>query len=346
MRIGIVNDMPMARETLRRVVRSVPDHQIAWLAADGEEAVAEARRDRPDLILMDLVMPGLDGAEATRRIMAESPCPILVVTATVSGNFGKVYDAMGHGALDAVDTPTLGLRGELSGGDRLLAKIATVGKLTGKGVLRVPESPAPRRSQPRVEEAIVAIGASTGGPNALAEVLSAFPQGWPTAVVMVQHVDAAFAPGLARWLGERSGHRVEVIEEGDRPEPGRFLLAATNDHLMLGEGLRLRYDDEPRAHCFRPSVDVFFASLAALWPTPGAAALLTGMGRDGAAGLLALRRAGWLTVAQDEATSIVWGMPRAAVELDAADRVLPISAVGAAVVNHLLNRLRNDEGPR
>jgi two-component system response regulator WspF len=348
MRIGIVNDMALAREALRRVVLSAPGQQVAWLAADGDEAVAQARRDTPDLILMDLIMPVTDGAEATRRIMAESPCPIIVVTSSVSGNFGKVYEAMGHGALDAVDTPTLGPRGDVQGAEALLTKIMTVAKLTGKAAARpVPApSPAPSPAAATPDQSLVVIGASTGGPNAVAEVLSSFPKGWYASVVLIQHVDAAFAPGLARWLTERSGNRVEIAAAGARPAPGQILLAATNDHLVMESGGRFRYISEPRDFCFRPSVDVFFTSVAAHWPATGVAALLTGMLRDGADGLLTLRRAGWFTIAQDKESSVVWGMPRAAIEVGAAVAVLPVSRIGPAVVDRVTNRARTDEVPR
>ena len=132
MRIGIVNDTGLAREALRRVVLSSPANEVAWMANDGAEAIALARADAPDLILMDLFMPGTDGVEATRRIMGESPCAILVVTATVTGHLSKVYQAMGYGALDAIDTPTLGPRGEITGAALLLHKIEMIGKLLGK----------------------------------------------------------------------------------------------------------------------------------------------------------------------------------------------------------------------
>lgn len=345
MRIGIVNDLLLARETLRRAVVSTAEHQVAWLVGDGAEAVAAARRDPADLILMDLIMPVMDGVQATRRIMADAPCPILVVTATVSGNVCKVYEAMGFGALDAVDTPTLGPRGDLNGVEALLAKIATIGKLTGKSsgdyaVIRPPPPlPASVPARPAPGTPLVAIGASTGGPNALAEVLGAFPKQWGAAVVLIQHVDVAFASGLARWLKEKTGRSVEIVREGARPEPGTIVLAATNDHLLLDSSGRFAYTAEPMKQNFRPSVDVFFKSAAAHWPAGGAAVVLTGMGRDGAAGLLLLRRAGWLTIAQDQATSVVWGMPRAAVEVGGAALVLPISRIGAAVHEDLRSRL-------
>jgi two-component system response regulator WspF len=345
MRIGIVNDMPLAREALRRVVLSVPGHDVAWLAADGAEAIASARREVPDLILMDLIMPGVGGVEATRRIMAENPCPILVVTSSVTGHVGPVYEAMGHGALDAVDTPTLGPRGDVRGASALLEKIATVAKLLGKTLPRAEDSgvsPPPRPARPSGLPPLVAIGASTGGPNALAQVLGGLAGACHAPVVLVQHVDAAFSPGLARWLAERSGRPVEQAQPGQRPARGSVLLAATNDHLVIDQDQRLRYVEEPRDFPYRPSVDVFFRSARSHWPEPGVAVLLTGMGRDGAVGLLALRRAGWETIAQDERSSVIWGMPRAAVEMGAADKVLPVGDIAAAVVGALSERSRNE----
>ncbi len=344
MRIGIVNDLMMAREALRRAVASVPDHQVAWLARDGAEAVELARTDRPDLILMDLVMPVLDGVEATRRIMAQSPCAIVVVTSSVRAHLGRVYEAMGLGALDAVDTPELGPSGDVAGAGHMLDKIATIAKLVGRSprVVQPFADAAPPPPPPLPEGSpswpLVVIGCSTGGPAALAQILSGLPDTRDASVVIVQHLDLAFFPGLADWLGERTGRPVELVEPGDRPLPGKILLAATSDHVFLDDLRTLRYDPDPASYPYRPSVDVFFQSAARHWPEPGAAALLTGMGRDGALGLLALRRAGWLTIAQDQATSVVWGMPRAAVEVGAADLVLPISEIAAAISDRVRDR--------
>jgi two-component system response regulator WspF len=353
MRIGIVNDMLLAREALKRVVLAIPGHQVAWTAGDGVEAIVMALRDRPDLILMDLFMPRLDGAEATRRIMAECPCPIVVVTATVSGHLNKVYEAMGHGALDAVDTPTLSASGELTGSAALKEKIDTIAKLTGNAPGLVPEAAGARPrtparaapAQPGARPAappfpLVLLGASTGGPNALAEVLAGLPRNWDACVLIVQHVDAAFAPGLANWLSERSRQAVELAADGDRPAPGRRLLAATNDHMVLSAEPRLRYVVEPRDLSYRPSVDLLFESAADHWPDPGIAVLLTGMGRDGAAGLLRLRRRRWHTIAQDEASSIVYGMPRAAAEIGAAAEVLPVTEIAGAILASTPHRNR------
>jgi two-component system response regulator WspF len=332
MRIAIVNDVRAASEALRRVVEQLPGHEVAWIAANGVEAIALARRDRPDLILMDLLMPHLDGAEATRQIMASSPCAILVVTATVSGNISLVYDAMGHGALDAVDTPTLGPAGAVSGVSALVEKIGLIAKLVAAPTAAPRHVTGPQASGPT---RLLVIGASTGGPKALCDLLLPLPRDWNAAVVIVQHVDVAFAPGLATWLTERTGRPVRVAEHGQRPRPGDVLLAGTNDHLVLVAGGALEYRVEPREIFFRPSVDVFFESVAAHGPKSGVAVVLTGMGRDGARGLAVLRHKGWHTIAQDEATSVVWSMPRAAIDAGAACEVLPVASMPAAITARL-----------
>lgn len=333
MRIGIVNDVPLAVEALRRVVTSVPEYQVAWIAKDGEEAVLACAVDKPDLVLMDLMMPRMDGVEATRRIMQESPCPILVVTATVEGHTSKVFEAMGWGALDAVDTPVLSTSGNPAGGRVLLAKIAMLGRLTGHG--RLPQgayvSTIPQSSGSATLP-LVAIGASTGGPAALAEVLSGIPRDLGASIVVVQHVDAQFAPGLAAWLAGKTGHEVVPAREGGRPGPGQILLAATNDHLALSPDGTFRYTPEPTEYLYRPSIDVFYESALAYHSGPLIGVLLTGMGADGAQGLLSLQKAGWPTIAQDEATSVVFGMPKAAVKLGAAAEVLGLNEIAPAIL--------------
>ncbi len=221
-------------------------------------------------------------------------------------------------ALWTRSTPRRSARRETCrGAAALLSKIATIGKLTGKAGTKA----APQRLGPTPARAfvpgipLVAIGSSTGGPNALAEILSTLPKTWNATTVLIQHVDSAFASGLARWLRDKTGHDVVIATDHARPEPGRVYLAATNDHLTLNSTARFTYTTEPRELNFRPSIDVFFHSVAACWPSGGVAVLLTGMGRDGAAGLLRLRLNGWCTIAQDEATSVVYGMPRAAAEV-------------------------------
>lgn len=339
MRIAIANDLPLAVEALRRVVRSpgpggVPGHEVAWVARDGEEAVRMAAADRPDLILMDLVMPVLDGAAATRRIMAATPCPILVVTATVSGNYGLVYEALAAGAVDAVATPTFGPEGTPGTAHPLLAKIAQVARRVRPTVTPTPGEPPAFRPVPHgTHAALVLVGASTGGPQAIADLLRELPAGFGAAVVVVQHIAAEFAGGLADWLRPKCRLPVRLARVGDVPTAGEVLLAGRDDHLVLKRDGTLNYTAHPRDTPFRPNIDVLFES-AAVAARPGVAVLLTGMGRDGADGLLRLRRAAWTTFAQSEATCAVYGMPDAAARLGAARYVLSPTEIGQQIAAH------------
>ena len=349
MRIAIANDLRMAQEILKASVARIPGASVAWVAADGAEACARCAADRPDLILMDMVMPVMDGAKATARIMRETPCPILVVTSTIEGNLDLVYDALSAGAVDAVQTPSAAALTSPGGLDALTRRISLVRSLHAPGhphaanAAATAGSPGAPPCPSGIDEPplmhgrpgggirnLLAIGSSTGGPQALASVLGGIPRAALPPTVVVQHIDRDFAPGLAQWLASVTGHDVRPGLPGDEVIAGRALVAAADDHVVLA-GTRLQARAEPRDCLFRPSVDVLFCSLASDRAHVGTAVLLTGMGRDGAAGLLQLRKAGWRTIAQDEATSAVWGMPGAAVALGAAERVLPLERIGHAI---------------
>ena len=326
MRIGIVNDMVIAAEAMRRVLALAPRHELAWIAHDGVEAVDMCRRDRPDLILMDLIMPRMDGIEATRLIMAQSPCAILIVTADIEANASRVFAAMGEGALDAVDTPLLGSADPVLSGRALLAKIDAIARLVGVKTT-APRLPASRPAPP--SNPVVAIGASAGGPGALAAILADIPKSFPAAIVIVQHVDARFAPGLVTWLGQHCPLPVKLASEGDRAVPGTVLVAGTDDHLVFKSRAQLGYTPNPTEHIYRPSIDVFFDSAGRVCSGPVIGVLLTGMGSDGAQGLKALRGLGHHTIAQDQATSAVYGMPKAAATIAAATDILPLNRIAA-----------------
>jgi len=329
MRIGIANDSPTASEALRRALALGGDHQVAWVARTGADAVRLCRDLPPDLVLMDLSMPVLDGVEATRRIMREAPCAILVVTAAPQDNVGQVFRALGAGALDVTATPVL--LGQPGGEAALLAKIRTIGKLIAGAPPHAVPAPAPAAASGQPVARMVAIGASTGGPIALARLLARWRPPADTAAVIVQHIDPAFAGQLARWLGEQTSVPVRAIAGGEPVEGGVVHVAASDDHLRLTPERRFVYDAHPRDEVYRPSIDVFFHSVARCWTANATGVLLTGMGRDGAAGLLAMRQAGQATIAQDEATCAVYGMPRAAAELGAAEKILPLDNIAAAL---------------
>lgn len=342
MRVAIVNDSAMALEALRRVIASVPEFQLTWVARDGAEAVWRCTLDTPDLILMDLIMPVMDGVEATRKIMASTPCAILIVTSSVSDNASRVFQAMGFGALDAVNTPVLGMSGDAAGRQELLGKIATIGKLVGlkRDEVVVPRQELPVSRAPSTNTALVAIGASSGGPHALAQVLSALPEDFASPVVIVQHVDEHFSSELAQWLDKQCALNVRLANPNDMLAPGQVLLAGTNDHLIIRTDNHLDYTPFPKEMSYRPSVDVFFNSVADNWKGNVVAVLLTGMGRDGAEGLLRLRSKGIHTIAQDEATCAVYGMPKAAAKINAAVEILPLGEIGPTLVKLLPARYK------
>jgi len=249
-----------------------------------------------------------------------------------------VFEARGYGARDAVKTPVWGGGGRLDGGAALLAKIATLGKLLDIKPRQEAHRlviPTARARTPYLPP-LVALGASTGGPAALAHILAGLPARFPAALVIIQHVDVQFAEGLADWLQAHTSLSVRLAQEGCRLEVGTVWVAGTNDHMILTPQHTLSYVAEPRDYSYRPSVDVFFKTLvkngAAHWPARATGVLLTGMGRDGAEGLAVLRRAGWYTIAQDQASSVVYGMPRAAAEVGAAKQILPLEAIAPTLV--------------
>lgn len=345
-RVLVVEDSLTVRLRLVEILEQAPGLEVIGEAGDGHRAVELTRLLRPDVITLDLVLPDMNGIAATEQIMAHAPTPILIVSA--SDNRGELFDtyhALAAGAVDVLDKPRDG--GDPGWDERFVAAVRLVSKIKVITHLRARLDPArrggishaPPLSRPAAiadgcdaPVEVIALGASTGGPSALVDVIGAVAPALPITIVVVLHIDAAFAMSFAEWLGVQTSRSVRVAQDGDpvRGPPGRVLCAPAGSHLVIERGLARLTLDPPRHHC-RPSVDSLFESVAIEYQARCAAALLTGMGRDGAAGLLAIRTAGGFTIAQDEATSIVFGMPREAVLCGAADRVLPLHEIGPAL---------------
>jgi len=343
MRIGIANDVILSAEILRRIILRAGVHDVAWIAHDGADAVARCHGDKPDMILMDLFMPKLDGVQAIKKIMAETPCAIVVAANKVQDHTAKVFEAMGAGALDAVSIPTYTDADNIDDARELLAKIETISRLVGE-----PRPLRKRRTDPKADRSsarprllddgaigrihrahkLIVIGSSAGGPAALTTILAALPVDLPASVVIVQHVDKQFAQGLTTWFTSHSKLEIRVAHEGDRLEPGVVYLAGQDRHLVMFSPTQLGYTSHPIESSYCPSVDVFFKSVAKFWRGESVGVLLTGMGRDGAEGLKALRDAGHHTIAQDKGTSAIYGMPKAAAEIDAAKEILALDKIG------------------
>ncbi|RQO37239.1 chemotaxis response regulator protein-glutamate methylesterase [Herminiimonas sp. KBW02] len=332
MKIGIVNDVPMVVEILRRALAEHPAHQLIWVAQDGVQAAEMCAWQLPDVVLMDIIMPNADGAEATRRIMQKTPCPILLVTADISANAVKVYEALGYGALDVVTTPVMTGGNFQQGAAALIAKIEKVARMSKKV-----EAPAPVKKPAAIREAdpsnkLVVIGASAGGPAALAELLRGLPTDFPAAVVIVQHINSAFVDGMADWLQQQTALRVRVAKEGDQPLRGTVFIAGTNQHLLIKNRDSLGYVAESPMDIYHPSIDVLFHSVVQQWQGKAVGVLLTGMGRDGALGLKAMHDHKYHTIVQDQESSSVYGMPKAAAALGAATDILPVSGIAQKLV--------------
>jgi len=258
----------------------------------------------------------------------------------------KVFDAMGCGALDAVCTPVLGADGDLNGAQMMLSKIKMISVLLTRKYADVGSVKIKRSDSKSRVRSLIAIGASTGGPQAVATVLASLPADLKAAVVIVQHVDVLFTPGLADWLNQQnSAFKVELIKPGTSVEEGKAYLACSNDHLVFNPDLKFDYTRDPVDYPYRPSVNVFFQSAAQYWPGPQTAVLLTGMGQDGARGLLSLKKQRWNTIAQDEKSCVVYGMPKAAVAMEAASEVLSLNAIGPRLVQ-ICNRSNGIGGAR
>ncbi len=334
MRIAIVNDVQLEIEILKKSLINYQGYEIAWTAQNGKEAIDKFNKDKADLILLNLNMPIMDGVSTTKALMEISPVAVLIVTSSMKGNQGKVFEAMGYGALDVVSTPTLSPNGELIGADEIIKKIDIFKKLINYHQTVKPISPH-HNIEKKIRTRMVAIGSSTGGPKALSQILERLPIDFQAAIVIVQHVDSQFANGLAEWLKNYTKIPISLAENGKSPENGNIYIASTDDHLYLNQFGNFEYSPNPIENYFRPSVDVFFQSLVDNWIYQDVAVLLTGMGNDGAKGLKQLLMTGWHTIAQDEATSVVYGMPKAAMEIGAAIDILAIDKIANSIITHL-----------
>lgn len=353
-RVLLVDDSRVQRAAMKAILARSPDLEVVATADDGLGAVAAVLEHRPDVVCMDVRMPRLDGLEATRRIMAERPTPILLVTAedNLATEVDLALRALEAGALDVLPKPANLEGGGPAGGDTQGARLAArLRLLAGVPVISHPAHRLrrPGETKPPVEDGdrtkttfhrragrIVAIAASTGGPSALRALLGALPRDLKAALVVVQHIDAAFEEGLVKWLDEETPLAVVSPVDGQDLHQGTIYVAPQRRFCEVTDRRRLALREEPYAagaHC--PSGDRLMTTTAAAYGRNAIGVVLTGMGVDGAAGLLAMRRAGALTIAQDEATSVIYGMPQAAANNGAALKVLPLDKIAGAIVEAL-----------
>jgi two-component system chemotaxis response regulator CheB len=340
-RVVIADDMSASRALLEGILTMEGDFEVVGRAGDGAQAVALTRQLKPDLVTMDIEMPGMDGFEATQRIMSETPRPIIIVSGTDVSSVAVALNATRAGALSVVPKPPAPGSADFEAQARHLLTMARamskVKLLPQVQQVRAPAAPAaagapqpaaapPARVKAGNKARIIGIAASTGGPPALNTILSELPADFRAPILVVQHIATGFAQGLATWLASTSQLRVKVAEHGEQLVPGTVYLAPDNRHLGVAEG-RVALADGPPVDGFRPSGTHLFDSLARAYGGAALGLILTGMGRDGVAGLAALRAAGGTVVAQDEGSSVIYGMNGEAVLGGLTDEVLPLDAL-------------------
>jgi two-component system, chemotaxis family, protein-glutamate methylesterase/glutaminase len=331
----VVDDSTTTRKMLTGLINSTPGMRVVGEALDGEQAVRMAIDLRPNLILMDLTMPKMNGVEATSQIMHRAPTPIVMVSASIEAYVTDVaFEAMNAGALMLMPKPNPFHDEEIEhliNTMRAMAQVKVIHhakpapKIEARGVQEVAILTAKNHPE------IIAIGASTGGPAALSEILSGLPANFPVPVVITQHIAADFVSSMAQWLNTVTPLRVEVAQIGDMPRPGVVYIAPGDRHLQVTVSHRFLITETPQT-AYMPSCDIFLKSVAKSYGDRAIGMVLTGMGDDGARGLRAMYEAGAFTIAQDESTSVVYGMPRAAAELGGVCQVMPLPGIASALV--------------
>lgn len=341
----VVEDSATMRRFLVEALSADSEIEVVGEDFDGSHAVDLCTRLKPDVITLDMMMPGRNGLQVTEEIMAYCPTPIVICSASINrAELFKTYDALAAGAVDVIEKPRgddiqAGWSQKFLSTVKLVSRIKVVthlrAKLDSLRGIHLPTVNENRRYPPQEGRFLcMALGLSTGGPSALMEVLKGLPKNFPVPILVVIHIGKAFGTAFADWLNMHSPIPVLYPKDGDSfPARGesKIFLAPPDKHLLLKHG-RFLLSDAPERHSCRPSVDILFESVAHELSDRVFAGVMTGMGRDGAAGLLAIRRAGGSTFAQDEATSTIFGMPREAAQLGAAQRVLPLPAIAPTLI--------------
>lgn len=340
----MADDSAFMRRIITDLLQSDPSIQVIATARDGADAVEKCLSLQPDVITLDVEMPNLDGYGALRRIMAERPTPVVMVSSLTQQGAEATIRALALGAVDFVPKPsgTISLNMHVAR-DELVSKVKAAARAHPRFRQTLAEQPArPRAAKPFWQQSgspsaalprrLVVIGCSTGGPGALHQIVPHLPADLPAGVLVVQHMPPGFTGSLARRLDEISAIAVKEAAAGDQVAPGLVLVAPGGYHMTVDAQGRIQLDQGPLLHGVRPAVDRTLASVVPLWRNRAVGVILTGMGYDGAQGIRELKREGGHTIAEDAATCVVYGMPRVVVEMGLADEVLPVQNIAAAVV--------------
>jgi two-component system, chemotaxis family, protein-glutamate methylesterase/glutaminase len=339
-RVLIVEDSAVFQTVLKNIFQTVSDIEVVGTASNGEEGLALIAQLEPDVICTDFHMPKMDGLEFTKQVMNKYPRPILVISVSVQPEQRhRIFELLEAGAVDIFPKPRPGNHPDAQIDHlKLINKIKI---LAGVKVFRkrntLSEGRSAKQSVKTFNRAtnltsttkILAIGTSTGGPQALQTIFDSLPANFPLPIVCVQHISHGFLDGLIQWLNITSKLPIQIARSGEIPQSGNIYFPPEKKHLELNGQRQFVCSDAPPVAGHRPAVDVTFKSIARIYGRNGAAILLTGMGKDGAVGMQAIQQAGGLTIAQDRETSVIFGMPKEAIELGAAKHILPLTKIAA-----------------
>ena len=324
MKIAIASNPDTDYKMLSSLIASGSSHKIAWVTSDESGILDMCKEDHPDLLLFDIAF-SKNASNCVKSIMDESPCAILLMASAVEGNEPAIFEAMRWGALDVATIPESLQKKDTC--KEFLRHVKVLGRLAGT------EAANTKPKQATVAP-FVAIGSSTGGPNALRSILADLPADFQGHIVIIQHMDAEFLPGLASWLKSNIKLEVAIALNGDRLEKGKVLIACGPDDLVITKNMTLKTVTPEPGVPFHPSINTFFDSCVASMKNPGVGIILSGMGKDGASGLKAMNNAGWETIAQDEASSAIYGMPKEAAKTGAARHILSVDSIANAILEH------------
>lgn len=334
-RVMIVDDSAFARDIISTILSTDSNIEVVGTANDGQEALDKIMQLKPDLVTMDIVMPKMGGLEAIEHIMAFFPTPIMVVTSQQDAHIA--FQALSKGALEVVEKPSFEKMGisqnqkEFISKIKLLSKVKVITHISGRRAQR-PSAPSPEPQAQHVSK-IVAIASSTGGPKVLAKILGMLPGDLNTSILLVQHIAEGFSQSLVDWLDGVSSIKVKLAQLGDMIEPGMVYIAPAGQHLEVPKKGVLNLTDNPPEDGQRPSANHLLRSVAKTYGRNSLGIILTGMGQDGAQGMNELKKAGARTIAQNEESCVVFGMPKVAIDMGVIDKILPIEKIAEEIIN-------------
>jgi len=330
-RVLVVDDSALARELIIAILSSDNGIRVVGEAADGMEALEKVHILKPELVTMDIEMPVMGGLETIERIMNSCAVPILVVT--TKGDAHTAFTAMSKGALDLIEKPDVNLESAAE----FIEKIKFLSKI--KVIRHISGTFHKERQEPGVKsenlDKVVAIASSSGGPKALSILLSALPESFPSPIVVAQHISAGFDAGLVKWLNRISKLTVKIASEGEMITPGTIYCSPSESHMRINSRRSVVFDERQPGDIYSPSCDTLLSSAAAVYGEKSIGVILTGMGDDGVSGMKKIKEAGGITIAQDEKSSVVFGMPKVAIESGCIDNILPLDEISDGIIRFI-----------